>query len=376
MIKVSLITDCYNSEKTIGKKVFRHPVLKVLSLLLAVRFLIYLINPRSILLQKICLNQNERKTIEIIKNSDKIISKGGSFLCCENNIRSKVAFLRQAYIFHLVKKFNKDYYILGQSLGPAYGYLVKKELNWILRNSTNTFLREDRCLIEYPYIEYNPNPDEIITDVAFTLSSSPTGISNRIIKSEDKLKVGVTLKFIEDEFDSDYSDKIKDLFIHVINKHNARVYIFPHVQVDESDISSHSDIKKAFEIYFSIPDEYKSKITILYDNYDPFELKELYSKMDVFIGTRLHSAIFAITENVPVINISYHGTKSKGIMGHLNLAEWVIDELNFGLLNEKMDQLIQEKDEVKVNLSKAIEKARALVDNAIKLITNTTKYSS
>jgi len=354
----------------IGKKVLRHPVFKALSLIPSVRFLLYLINPRSTLLQKLCLSQAERKTVAIIQKSDRIISKGGSFLCCEDNIRTKVGFLRQAYIFHIVKKLNKDYHILGQSLGPVYGRLVKKELNWVLRNSRHTFLREDRCLTEYPYIEYDPNPTEIITDVAFALSSSPTGISNKVIKSDDRLMIGVTLKFIESEFDRNYTNRIKELIVHVINKHNAHIYIFPHVQVDEDEVGRGSDIEKALEVYFSISDEYKSRITILYDNYDPFELKELYSKMDIFVGTRLHSAIFAITENVPVINISYHGTKSKGIMGDLNLEEWVVDESSFELLSEKIDRLIQEKIEVRAILSRTVEKARSLVDNAIKVIMN------
>ena len=90
--------------------------------------------------------------------------------------------------------------------------------------------------------------------------------------------------------------------------------------------------------------------------------------MDIFIGTRLHSAIFAITENVPVVNISYHGTKSKGVMGTLNLEEWVIDETNFNLLNNKIDQLIQNADKVKVALTEAVKRSQDLIDNAIKFI--------
>jgi len=352
----------------IGKKILNHPILKVFGLVLAFRFLIYLIYPKSTILQFICLSKNERKTIKTLLSSDKIISKGGSFLCCENNLRSKVAFLRQGYIFHVIKRLKKKYYILGQSIGPAYGNLVLKELNWILRNSSNTYFREVQCLEKYPYIKYNPSPDEIITDMAFTLSPSTTNVSEAIISSDNKMKVGLTLKFIKDEFDKDYSTQIKNSIAYLIEKHDAYIYIFPHVQVNEDELGQGSDIKKAKDIYFSLSDKYKSKVTIFYDYYNPFELKELYSKMDIFIGTRLHSAIFAITENVPVINISYHGTKSKGVMGTLNLEEWVIDETNFDLLNNKIDQLIQNADKVKANLTEAVRKSQNLIDNAIKLI--------
>ena len=45
--------------------------------------------------------------------------------------------------------------------------------------------------------------------------------------------------------------------------------------------------------------------------------------MDLLLGTRLHSNIFALTQGVPVVAIGYQA-KTWGTMEMLGLASWVI----------------------------------------------------
>jgi colanic acid/amylovoran biosynthesis protein len=53
-------------------------------------------------------------------------------------------------------------------------------------------------------------------------------------------------------------------------------------------------------------------------------LKAAYGQMDLFLGTRLHSNIFALTEGVPAVAIGYQH-KTRGIMRMLDLEQWVLD---------------------------------------------------
>jgi len=53
-------------------------------------------------------------------------------------------------------------------------------------------------------------------------------------------------------------------------------------------------------------------------------LKSVYGKMDLFIGTRMHSNIFALSEGVPAIAIGYQH-KTRGIAAMAGMSEWVID---------------------------------------------------
>ena len=75
-----------------------------------------------------------------------------------------------------------------------------------------------------------------------------------------------------------------------------------------------------------LADKYKSNVTVFTDNYQSGELKYLYSHMDYFIATRLHSSIFAIGEGVPSLVIAYHGTKAQGIFHNIDLDEWVVND--------------------------------------------------
>lgn len=56
---------------------------------------------------------------------------------------------------------------------------------------------------------------------------------------------------------------------------------------------------------------------------NPAHLKGCYAHLDLLVGTRMHSNIFALSEGVPVVAIGYF-TKTAGIMEMAGLSEWMI----------------------------------------------------
>jgi colanic acid/amylovoran biosynthesis protein len=54
------------------------------------------------------------------------------------------------------------------------------------------------------------------------------------------------------------------------------------------------------------------------------QLKSIYAWMDVLIGTRMHSNIFALSEGVPVIMIGYL-PKTRGMAEMFGIEEWCVD---------------------------------------------------
>jgi colanic acid/amylovoran biosynthesis protein len=57
---------------------------------------------------------------------------------------------------------------------------------------------------------------------------------------------------------------------------------------------------------------------------EPTLLKAAYGLTDLFLGTRLHSNLFALTEGVPVVAVGYQ-YKTRGIMRMLGLEEWMLE---------------------------------------------------
>lgn len=69
--------------------------------------------------------------------------------------------------------------------------------------------------------------------------------------------------------------------------------------------------------------EYDGRVHLLDRGTIPHVLKAVYGQMDVFIGTRMHSNIFALSSGVPVLAIAYR-YKTRGLMETLGLESWVL----------------------------------------------------
>lgn len=67
-----------------------------------------------------------------------------------------------------------------------------------------------------------------------------------------------------------------------------------------------------------------NRVVLIERRVPPHVLKGAYGQMDLFLGTRLHSNIFALTEGVPVIAIGYQ-YKTRGVMRMLGLERWTLD---------------------------------------------------
>jgi colanic acid/amylovoran biosynthesis protein len=123
-------------------------------------------------------------------------------------------------------------------------------------------------------------------------------------------------------------------------------------------VTIEDDIGNAFDIYKGLPDEIKRSVTIFSNEYHALELKAIYRSMDVFVGTRLHSTIFALSENVPAVCVTYHGTKALGVFKTLGLEEFVITDYDSAAICQKIDRLIAERSSIKTRLTAVLAAKR------------------
>ena len=298
----------------------------------SIRLFAYCLIPDALArLSDLLFSRAEKDTLKRIRDSDHIVSKGGSFLCNERNARSKIALIRFLFIFLVCFRHKKKVTILCQSLGPVYGAASRGILNYVLRKCENIVLREDVCIKSYTYLSVGSNPIRL-NDIAFFLDCRGVELPEVEISS-GCLKIGVTIKHVDKQKSAQYLEMMASGLAYCVKEYGAHIYVFPHVTIE-------NDISNAYNVLEAIADRHKHKITVFSDNYTPQQLKKLYSQMDVFIGTRLHSTIFAIGELVPSVCISYHGTKSIGIFSNFHLEEYVVTEYSPGALRERIDKVI------------------------------------
>ena len=137
----------------------------------------------------------------------------------------------------------------------------------------------------------------------------------------------------------------------------------------------HSDVRLSQDISDMFTRDGTSNVAFHRYDYSPLELRLLYSRMDAFVGTRLHSVIFATSTGCPAINISYHGTKSQGIFGDLAVMRdnvLQIDTITTDELIAKVDSMLANRIALRSELKKEVrflqEKLRMAMNAVISRI--------
>jgi colanic acid/amylovoran biosynthesis protein len=329
---------------------------------------------------KLFFSKYERKGIATFLSSDVIISKGGSYITAQNStVRQSLSLLHMLYPFILSKRFGKKIVIFSQSLGPVKGRFNRWLLRFALSNVESIYLREELCLKKYIEIEQLSKkvPTKVIPDSAFYLKDEQLLSQHDISIDKSELNVGFTIvdhafKYIEEEDMKNqkiecYKLALVETIEFLVKEQGAKIHIFPQVIADNSH-TGHNDVIISKEIE-RICHERGMEGSVIYHlgDYNPMQLRSMYSAMDIFVGTRLHSVIFSLSQNVPSINIAYHGTKSQGILNLINgFGEFVIpiDDIDTDKLKNRVQLLLNKRKSLKsmlveenVRLCTELEKA-------------------
>jgi len=258
--------------------------------------------------------------------ADVVVSCGGGFLLSH---RLSVALLQHLVQIKTAFDYGKPVVIYSQSIGPFYNTFMQKMAKRILDKVTKIYIRESTT---YKWLTKigceNPNI-ELVPDSAFSMYTQGfQKIDNLLkeLKEEDNKKiVGMTVRDwnfpeLEDTefYRNKYIESIRSAIKHISKEYKSKVYLMPQV-LGPNPFNDDRIIGR--EILQTID---TSLAELLDYDLNPRELKYLYSKMDMFIGTRMHSNIFALSTFVPTVAINYEH-KTEGIMKMLDLEDYVVD---------------------------------------------------
>jgi colanic acid/amylovoran biosynthesis protein len=117
-----------------------------------------------------------------------------------------------------------------------------------------------------------------------------------------------------------------------------------------------------------------SKIITLLGDYTPEEIKGVISRMDVFVGVRMHSCIAGLSMGVPTISIAY-GPKAFGIMGLAGQESRTIDirEVTADKLFALVKETWQNSEAVRQSLAAEMPKVLALANRNVDIIKDLVK---
>ena len=308
------------------------------------------------------LNKNETRFLERYVNADIVISCGGGFLN-DYSVRSLINNLVKISLSTVLRKPTVIY---GQSIGPFQRRLWAIITAQVLKRVDMILIREEisRELLKNLGVD---KPRVFLTaDAAFTLcpvdkKSVLKLMLREKIDPEDRPLVGITVRkwFFPksnrplDEYEN-YLYTIGRVIDYIVDRMDATIILLPQVTVHPNDDDRFAATKLCQLVKH--PEHVRNLVT----DFSPQEIKGIIGELDLFIGTRMHSNIFALAMRVPTVAISYEH-KTEGIMSMLGLQRYVIpiDKLRFEDIIAKVDDAWENREKLREDLLPKIKKMQA-----------------
>lgn len=329
--------------------------------------------PTRKLLSSLLLSESEKQTLRQMEETEAFFVKGGGFIHSSGKITDWYTIYYSLYHVSLAQSLGKPVYVMPNSFGPFNALGVKRLVRNILNKCSLVTVRESiskKMLddigvksVESPdlgfYLEKSNTNDDTVDKIRenfpgrqlVAITARPYRFPNSQ-NPEEKYKNYITsmVDFSRWLFDNNFLPVFVDHTLAVKEHENDSSAI--------NEIISHLD---GNHYAYIANREYNCK-----------DLKNVYHQMDFVVGTRFHSVIFAMSEGVPSIAVTYGGNKGQGIMRDLNLPQYAISmsETDTNDLINMFRDLSQNKDEVRAILEKEKEKFKTTYKDLVALVVN------
>ncbi len=321
-----------------------------------IRFSLMMLFPKKI--AKLFLRKKERTTLDAILSCDVCFSKGGTVFTDYSSRRGRISLKRICRLFLLLHKFGCKYYILGQSFGPVQPGKGTKLVNRVIENAEFVYIREKICVNQYPHLALTHENVGFSNDAGFLLDPMEV-IPNPIDLTF--YNIGMTVRDMGTGTDS-YAELIKKMIYYLVLEKKYLVHIFQQVSMPDEP-----DNKMAESIFEMLPQEVRMSVFYHTEEYLPQELSWLYGQMDAFIGTRLHSTIFAMRAGTPSLGLVYQGTKTQGIFENIGISELIVKgPVSYDELKDRFEYLWNNRDKLKETIEKGVSRAQQEMKLAIR----------
>lgn len=287
--------------------------------------------------------------------ADLIVSTAGGFFYSSGH---GLTLLLTSYSLILAILAGKPLYIFPQSIGPFKFFWERPLARWIYSRARIVMTREPISADNLSDCGLPRQAVIVLPDIAFGFKGAEKDVGQAwlvaqgIDPAKDRPLLGMTVMdwaAFNKHFDNQkqYEDAILAAIRYFVTQYGGRVLLLPQVW---GPTKEEDDRLTALQLAERLPELGKAVIAIR-DPLSPELLQAIFGEMDLVIGTRMHSNIFASTRCVPVIPIGYLH-KTLGIARMAGLDEWVIDieEVDAEILVHKLTALWEQRHRVREHL--------------------------
>jgi colanic acid/amylovoran biosynthesis protein len=221
---------------------------------------------------------------------------------------------------------------LPQTYGPFRGVTSRALARWVLNRSSPVLARDHFSLFTLTNILGN-RPHKFVWDLAFLLPSRPP-VAPYLPQVLDLARVrpvlGINVSGLlsrggyisANQFGltEPYPALVAKLIDFAVGHLGADVVLIPHVFGAQAE----SDQTACLEFFSKVSAKNTARV-----HYDPSslsasEVKAVIGRCDLFVGSRMHACIAALSQGVPAVGLAY-SDKFVGVFASLGLEQLVVD---------------------------------------------------
>lgn len=286
------------------------------------------------------------KIMRLMKNSKLFISGGGNLVQDDTSTRSLVYYLGAIW---LAKLMGTKVMIYANGIGPINKKFNKMITRWILNKVDVITLREELSRHELEALHID-RPKTIVTaDPALTVSAAGSSEIDEIFKNEGISAkgpfVGFSVRRCENhiKFDEKIIARAAD---YMIEKYGVKPVFIP--------MQHPNDIP----VIQSIISQMSGKGLYLKNPYNVASILGVISRMEMIVGMRLHSLIYAASLGIPVVGLVYDPKVEAFLQYFHQASAGHIRNLDFETLKAKIDDVWNNRVEIKKDLMNITQKLK------------------
>ncbi|WP_145334474.1 polysaccharide pyruvyl transferase CsaB [Paenibacillus xylanexedens] len=305
---------------------------------------------------------------EALKESDGLISGGGSLLQDATGLKSIPYYLG---VIKLAQWLKKPTFIYAQGIGPVHRKIFNPMIKSVFKSCTYVSVRDEQSADYLRRLGLKWNQIHVVPDPVMGLplpdTASPvreeadTSIAEGQSDHAKLPVIGVSVRFWES--DRKELTAIAAGLKKLVAKKAVHLRFMPFHLPDDVQAS-----RFIMEMLGDVTVK-GSEISITEDVTDPQQMLEEVSRCDLMIGMRLHSLIYAASQYVPPVGISYDPKidqfllrlESEPAGNTSSLDGDKFAETVAGLLEQRSQWLKQHEDRITALKQEAVEPAKQII---------------
>jgi colanic acid/amylovoran biosynthesis protein len=279
-----------------------------------------------------------REVVRLYEQADAVVPVGGGYLRGRRGLTSTVELALLLHPLVLSRLLRTPVVLYTQSVGPFADRVQRWLAARVLRHVDLVLVREDisRDLLSRLGVRHNVVR---AVDAGFRFTgATPAHLRERLGVPPGGLLVGITVRqWLPDQAQARFEEAVAEMADRVVERHAATVVFIPQVTSEH-----HHDDDRV--VSRRVQRRMRRPAVVLDEAADHRAVRGLYSELDVLVGTRFHSVIFALTASVPALAVEYEH-KTSGIMRDLGLGSWVVrmEDATADRLTERLEALLSQR---------------------------------